>query len=112
MKKIQIRDFLIHSEDTGRFIIKSKRTGRTYFIEPQGDAHIEWGSIDQTTGKMNVKKGWKKNKGSTEREDSLITEENGFNKITTLKAGVSPIKYIEELDLKYDDVDLVMKNEK
>jgi len=47
---------------------------------------------------MNVKKGWKKNKGSTEREDSLITKENGFKNIVTLKAGESPLAYIERID--------------
>ena len=103
-KQIRIKDFLINSSDTGRFIVKSQRTGRTYFIEPQGDAHIEWGSVDQSTGKMNVKKGWKKNKGSTEREDSLITTENGFENITTLKAGNSPLAYIEQLDSTYETV--------
>jgi len=103
-KQITIKGFLINSSDTGRFIVKSKRTGRTYFIEPQGDAHIEWGSVDQSTGKMNTKKGWKKNKGSTEREDSLITSDNGFDNIITLKAGVSPIKYIEDIDNKYDSL--------
>jgi len=101
MKKLSHKDFLIKSEETGRFIVKSKISGRTYFIEPQGDPHVEWGSVDQSTGKMNVKKGWKKNKGSTDREDTLITKDNGFENIITLKAGESPIKYIEELDLKY-----------
>ena len=101
MRKITHKDFLINSDDTGRFIIKSKESGKTYFIEPQGDAHIEWGSVDQSSGKLNVKKGWKKNKGSTEREDSLITEQNGFENIITLNKGVSPLKYIEELDKKY-----------
>lgn len=101
MKKITHKDFLVNSQDTGRFLITSKRTGRTYFIEPQGDPHVEWGSVDQSTGKMNVKKGWKKNKGSTEREDSLITTENGFKNITTLKAGESPLAYIERLDSQY-----------
>ena len=95
------KNFLIDSEDSGRFIISSKRTGRTYFIEPQGDPHVEWGSVDQSTGKMNVKKGWKKNKGSTEREDSLITKENGFENIITLKAGESPLAYIERIDTQY-----------
>lgn len=58
MKQITIRDFLIKSEQTGRFIVTSKVTSKVYFIEPQGDPHLEWGSIDQSTGKMNVKKGW------------------------------------------------------
>lgn len=93
--------FLINSNDTGRFIVISKRTGKEYFIEPQGDPHVEWGSLDQSTGKMNVKKGWKKNKGSTEKEESLITDDNGFKNIVTLKAGMSPLAYIAELDSKY-----------
>lgn len=102
MKDYKLREnFLVNSSDTGRFLVTSKRTGRTYFIEPQGDPHVEWGSVDQSTGKMNVKKGWKKNKGSTEREDSLITTENGFENIVTLKAGMSPLAYIEEIDSKY-----------
>lgn len=98
------KNFLIDSSDTGRFIISSKRTGRSYYIEPQGDAHIEWGSVDVSTGKMNTKKGWKKNKGSTEREDSFITTENGFENITTLKAGESPLAYIQRLDDSYPEI--------
>ena len=103
MKQMRLthKDFLINSEDTGRFLITSKASGKTYFIEPQGDAHIEWGSVDVTTGNMNTKKGWKKNKGSTEREDSLITTENGFKNITTLGKGESPLAYIERIDKEF-----------
>jgi len=104
MKKITHKDFLVNTEETGRFLVKSKRTGKTYFIEPQGDPHVEWGSIDQSTGKMNVKKGWKKNKGSTDKEDSLITKENGFDNIVTLKAGESPLSYIERIDAKLPSI--------
>ena len=104
MKQISHKDFLINSEDTGRFLVTSKRTGRTYFIEPQGDPHVEWGSVDQSTGKMNVKKGWKKNKGSTEKENTLITTENGFENIITLKPGMSPLQYIENIDSQYEGV--------
>jgi hypothetical protein len=97
-----IRDkFLINSEDTGRFIVTSIRTGKKYFVEAIGDPHIEWGSVDQSTGKFNVKKGWKKNKGSIEKEESLINAENGFEKIHNLKAGESPLIYIDSLDSKY-----------
>ena len=99
------KNFLIDSSDTGRFIISSKRTGKTYYIEPQGDPHIEWGSVDQSTGKMNTKKGWKKNKGSTEYDQSLITVENGFSNITTLKRGMSPLAYIEQVDSQYPTID-------
>jgi len=95
------KDFLFKSDDTGRFLVKSKESGKTYFIEPQGDPHVVWGSVDQSTGKMNVKKGWKKNKGSTEREDSLITTENGFENIVTLKCGESPLEYIDRVDKQY-----------
>lgn len=48
-----------------------------------------------------VKKGWKKNKGSIEKEESMITTENGFEKIHELKAGESPLQHIEMLDSKY-----------
>jgi len=100
-KKITTFEFLENSEQTGRFLYKSSRTGRTYFIEPQGDPHIEWGSVDQSSGKMNVKKGWKRNMGSTEKEDSLITQENGFKNITILRPGESPLGYIRRLDDSY-----------
>lgn len=101
MLKVTRTDFLYKSDNTGRFIVTSKRTGRSYFVEPQGDPHIEWGSLDQATGKMTVKKGWKRNKGSTEVEESLITKENGFKNIVTLVPGENPIGYIERLDSKY-----------
>ena len=94
-------NFLINSEDTGRFIVYSKKTKKTYFIEPQGDPHVEWGRIDQSSGKLNVKKGWKKNKGSIEKEESVITTENGFKNIKTLKAGESPLDYINRIDEEY-----------
>lgn len=33
--------FLTDTSDSGRFIVKSKRTGKTYYVEPIGDPHIE-----------------------------------------------------------------------
>ena len=95
------RKFITNVEDSGRFTVTSKRTGKTYFVEPIGDPHVEWGSIDQSTGKMNVKKGWKKNKGSIEHQESLITKDNGFEKIHNLEAGESPLTYINRLDAQY-----------
>lgn len=94
-------NFLVNSENTGRFIVSSVRTGKQYFVEAIGDPHVEWGSLDQSSGKMMVKKGWKKNKGSIEKEESMITAENGFEKIHELKAGESPLQHIEMLDSKY-----------
>lgn len=102
MKRITTFEFLKDSSQTGRFIVKSSRTGRTYYIEPQGDPHLEWGSLDQSSGKMNVKKGWKKFKGSVEESETLITKENGFENIVTLKPGESPLGYIERIDAQYE----------
>lgn len=96
-----LQKFKTKTEDSGRFIVTSKRTGKEYFVEPIGDPHLAWGSVDPATGKMNVKKGWKKNKGSIEADESLISKENGFEKIHSLKAGESPLAYIDRLDAKY-----------
>lgn len=100
MKNIREK-FLINSSETGRFIVKSIRTGKTYYVEPIGDPHLEWGSLDQSTGKLTVKKGWKKFRGSIDESQSLITKENGFDNIHSLPIGNSPLAYINELDSKY-----------
>ena len=86
---MRIREFLIDSSSTGRFIIKSQRTGRTYFVEAVGEPRVEWGSLDQASGKLTTKKGWKKYKGSIEADESMITKENGFNKIHQLRRWLS-----------------------
>lgn len=101
MKKITTYEFLKDSSHTGRFIVKSLRTGKTYYVEPIGDPHTEWGSLDPATGKQMVKKGWCKYKGSIEKDESLITLENGFDKIHDLPIGSSPLAYIDMLDAKY-----------
>ena len=94
--------FLINSEDTGRFIVKSLKSGKTYFVvEAIGDPHLEWGSLDPATKDLNNKKGWKKYKGSIEENETLITKENGFDKIYELKPGQNPLGFIEVLDNKY-----------
>jgi hypothetical protein len=103
MKKNLLNDFLIDSEHTGRFIVTSKRTGKRYFVEAIGDPHVQWGSVDVATGNMSVKKGWKRYRGSIDACDSMIEEDKGFDKIHSLKAGVSPLVYIDELDRKYED---------
>ncbi len=100
--KTEIRkNFLVNSSETGRFIVKSLVTGKEYFVECIGDPHLEWGSLDQSTGKLTVKKGWKKFRGSIDESQSLITKENGFDTIHNLPIGNSPLAYINELDLKY-----------
>lgn len=95
--------FLTNTDDTGRFIVTSKRTGKTYFVEAIGDPHIDWGSVDPSTQKLTVKKGWKKNRGSIDADESLITKDNGFDKIHELKPGISPHAYIQMLDDEYPD---------
>ena len=102
MKTNLEKNFLVDSDKTGRFIVKSIRTGKKYFVEPVGDPHITWGSIDQASGKMSVKKGWKRYNGSVDASDSMVNEDN-FDKVHSLKAGESPLQYIEQLDAKYPD---------
>lgn len=95
--------FLTNTDHTGRFIVYSHRTGRTYAVEPIGDPHVEWGSINPGEKKLMNKKGHDKYRGSIDEEDSLITHENGFEKIHMLDPGTSPQAYIDMLDAKYPD---------
>lgn len=96
--------FLTNTDETGRFIVVSQRTGRSYFVEPIMGAHTpEWGSIDPATGKLMHKKGDGKYTGGIKAAESLITPENGFEKIHLLDIGVSPLLAIDSLDAKYPD---------
>ena len=96
--------FLNKTDDTGRFIVYSTRTGRSYFGEPIVTEHTpKWGSIDPATGNLMHKKGDGKYKGGIEPSESLITVENGFeaDKIHMLDRGTSPHHAIDVLDAKY-----------
>ena len=98
--------FLTNTDDTGRFIVYSQRTGRSYFVEPIEGAHTpKWGSVDPATGELMHKKGDGKYKGGIRADESLITVENGFeaDKIHMLDIGTSPHHAIEVLDAKYPD---------
>lgn len=96
--------FLTHTDDTGRFIVTSQRTGKTYFVEPIEGAHTpKWGSIDPATGNLMHKKGDGKYRGGISASESLITKENGFSKIHMLDRGTSPTLAIEYLDSQYPD---------
>lgn len=97
------KKFLTETDETGRFIVASKRTGKKYYVEALGDPHIEWGSINPGEKDLMVKKGWKKYKGSIDEKESLITKENGFDKIHELKPGISPLAYIDMIDDTYPD---------
>ncbi len=95
--------FLTNTDETGRFIVTSIRTGKKYFVEPVGDPHKEWGSIDPATKQMTHKKAWKKHRGSIEEKESLITPENGFINIRWLEPGLSPMAVIESIDANCPD---------
>ncbi len=99
-----MKKFFTNTDDTGRFIVVSKRTGRKYFVEPIETAHTpKWGSIDPATGQLMHKKGDGKYRGGISEKESLITPENGFKNIVTLDIGVSPLAYIDMIDAKYPD---------
>lgn len=102
MKDDLVRKFLTDTDESGRFIVRSIRTGKKYFVEPIGDPHRTWGDMDPATKKVTGNYG-NKYKGSIKKEESLITEENGFINIKTLEPGTSPLVAIEEIDSKYPD---------
>lgn len=87
--------FLTNTDDTGRFIVISRRTGRKYFVEPIETAHTpKWGSVDPATDQLMHKKGDGKYRGGI-----------GFSpdKIHMLDRGTSPLHAIDVLDAKYSD---------
>lgn len=92
------------AEKTGRHYVHSKRTGKTYFIEPiipsKKYKGKTWGDIDPASGKVTGTYG-EKYTGAITEEDSIITEENGFTNIEYVKG--SPYYRIEQLDATYPD---------
>lgn len=97
--------FLTNTDDTGRFIVYSQRTGKTYYVEPIVTKHTpEWGSVDPATGNLMHKKGDGKYRGGISPNESMITPENGFTKIHMLDIGTSPHNAIDVLDAKYPDL--------
>lgn len=100
------KKFLTNTDETGRFIVSSFRTGAKYYVEVIIGAHTpEWGSIDPATGNLMHKKGDGKHTGGIKEKDSLITEANGLKDIKTLGIGESPFAEIERRDaLKPDRV--------
>jgi len=94
--------FLTNTDDTGRFIVTSNRTGRKYYVEPIIGAHTpKWGDVDPATKKVTGSYG-KKYRGGVEKGESLVTESN-FNKVHNLDPGTSPLAYIDALDAEYPD---------
>ena len=56
MKKEElIKKFLFNRDETGRFIVKSWKTGKTYFVEPiDGDEKTVWGDYNPATKTVNL----------------------------------------------------------
>jgi hypothetical protein len=102
-----MKKFLTSTDETGRFIVSSPRTGKTYAVEPIDNRSktdwTEWGSIDPASGKMMNKPGFRKYAGAIDEKDSLITEDNGFKNIKMLEPGDSPLAVIDMIDSGYPD---------
>lgn len=95
------KKFLFNTDDTGRMIVKSLKTGKSYYIEPIDDGNrTDWGDLNPATKKLEGDYG-SKYRGAVKRSESLITEENGFENVVELAPGVSPIDYINRIDEKY-----------
>ena len=102
MKEDVVKKFLINRDETGRFIVKSIKTNKTYFVETiDGEERTAWGDFDPATKKFNTSVYGSKYKGSIKPEETMITEENGFTNIHTLGVGESPLSYIDNLDEEY-----------
>ena len=99
MDKDFTKRFLINRDETGRFIVKSQKTGKTYFVEAiDGDERTCWGDYNPATKKFETGNYGLKYKGSIRPEESMITKENGFEKIYELGVGESPLDYIDRLE--------------
>lgn len=102
MKEFNKR-FLSGSDDTGRFIVKSIVTGKSYYVEPiDKGVRTEWGDLNPATKKLEGDYG-SKYRGAVSEKDSMITKENGFENIVTLEPGVSPLDYIDRIDKQYEN---------
>lgn len=103
MDKEILKRFTTNTNETGRMIVTSLKTGRKYFIEAIGSGYNEvWGDVDPATKKITGSYG-DKYTGSVRPEQSLITEGNGFKNIVTLKVGESPFDEIDRRDKEYEE---------
>ena len=99
----QIRsEFLTNRDETGKYLIVSERTGRTYFVEPVGFVRTNFGDVNPATKQIEGSYG-QKYTGSVGAPESQITKENGFAKIYELGAGCSPQSEVEKIDSQYPD---------
>ncbi len=99
MRKDILQRSLANTDETGRFLMKSRYTGIIYFVEPVYNGKTpEWGGLDPATKKLTGNYGSKYTSAVTKKE-SLITEENGFVNIGYFKG--SPFGAIEMRDREH-----------
>ena len=90
--------FLTNTDETGRFIVKSLKTGKTYYVEPIDEGErTAWGDYDPASKEFQTGC-YGKYTGGVKPEESMVTKENGFEKVHMLKPGESPLDYIERLE--------------
>lgn len=94
-----LKEFFANRDETGRFIIKSPKTGRTYFVEPVGYTRTGFGDVNPATKEVEGSYGTKY-RGSIDEKDSLLTPENGFSQVYELGLGESPEGFIMDLESK------------
>ena len=94
--------FLTDTSETGRFVVTSLVTGKKWFVEAIDNASrpAQWGDIDPATKTIQGSYGHKY-KGSVTEKESMITKENGFDKIHVTQKGESPFGVIDRLDREY-----------
>lgn len=97
-----LKNFLTNTDETGRFVVTSQRTGKTYYVEPIAGSKVAWGDMDPATKKLSGSYG-KKYTGAVEKSESVVKLENGFSKVHELEPGVSPLHAIDVIDAQYPD---------
>lgn len=101
MRQEILQRFLQNTDHTGRFIVESKVTGITYYVEPihKGKPDKLWGDVDPASKKLTGDYG-NTRRGAIKASESLITEENGFVNIITYTG--SPLAEIDRRDKIYE----------
>jgi hypothetical protein len=92
---------MVNRDETGREIVFYPETGKKYYVEylvPK-NYRTDWGSYNPSTGNIENKKGAGKYNGAVLKEESMITEENGFKDIK--EGSGSPYSTIDEMHRKW-----------
>ena len=108
----KLSEFLVDSEDTGRFKVTSSRTGKTYLVETIDGRNRPpvWGDVNPASGQVEGTYG-SKHKGSIAECDSIIDKNDElFTAVYNLGVGISPLYFIEKLDSVHPDK--ISNNEK